>query len=35
MTNLFTGLDVHKDTIAVAMAEEGRSGDVRNLGTIV
>jgi transposase len=34
MTELFIGLDVHKDTIAVAIAEEGRSGDVRNLGTI-
>jgi transposase len=34
MTELFIGLDVHKDTIAVAIAEEGRSGDVRNLGII-
>jgi transposase len=30
----FLGLDVHADTIAVAVAEPGRQGEVRSLGTI-
>lgn len=30
----FVGLDVHKDTIAVAIAEEGRGGEVRSLGAV-
>jgi len=30
----FVGLDVHADTIAVAVAEEGRKGEVRQLGII-
>lgn len=35
MTNaLYVGLDVHRDTIAVAVAEEGRRGEIRFFGTI-
>lgn len=30
----FVGLDVHAQTIAVAVAESGRDGEVRSLGTI-
>jgi transposase len=30
----YLGLDVHADTIAVAVAEPGRDGEVRSLGTI-
>ena len=32
--NKFIGLDVHKDTIVIAIAESGRGGEVRNYGTI-
>jgi hypothetical protein len=30
----FIGLDVHKDSISVSIAEEGRNGPVRFLGAI-
>ena len=30
----FVGLDVHAETIAIAIAEPGRDGEVRSLGTI-
>ena len=30
----FVGLDVHADSIAVAVAESGRDGEVRSLGMI-
>lgn len=32
--NAFVGLDVHRDTIAVAIAEAGRGGEVRFYGTV-
>jgi hypothetical protein len=31
-TRSFVGLDVHKATIAVGVAEDGRNGEVRFLG---
>lgn len=30
----FIGMDVHKNSISIAIAEEGRKGEVRNYGTI-
>ena len=31
---IYVGLDVHKDTVAVALAEAGLRGEVREHGTI-
>ncbi len=33
-SEVFIGLDVHKETIAVAIAESGRDGEVRYWGTM-
>ena len=33
-TELYLGLDVHKDSIAVAIAEGGRKGEIRDYGAI-
>jgi len=33
-TTIFVGLDVHKDSIDVAIAEQGRDGEVRHYGTV-
>lgn len=33
-TTRFVGLDVHTETIAIAVAEAGRDGAVRSVGTI-
>lgn len=32
--DVYLGLDVHKDTISIAIAEAGRDGEVRFIGTI-
>lgn len=33
-TTAFVGLDVHKDSVDIGVAEAGRAGEVRHLGTI-
>src|SRR3990167_7341767 len=32
--NMFVGMDVHKESIDVSLAEEGRHGEVRHYGVI-
>lgn len=31
----YVGMDVHKDSISIAIADEGRTGEIRSYGTIV
>jgi transposase len=30
--SMFVGMDVHKESIAISLAEEGRDGEVRHYG---
>ncbi len=32
--SLFVGMDVHKESIDISLAEEGRAGEVRHYGVI-
>ena len=32
--SMFVGMDVHKESIDVSLAEEGRDGEVRHYGVI-
>ena len=31
--NMFVGMDVHKESIDLSLAEDGRQGEVRHYGT--
>ncbi len=33
-TTAFVGIDVHKDSIDIGVAEAGRTGEVRHLGCV-
>ncbi len=34
ITTVHVGLDVHKDSIAIATADPGRDGEIRHVGTV-
>ena len=33
--SMFVGMDVHKESIDISLAEEGRDGEVRHYGVIL